>query len=97
LFKQNLTLTHHKRVLFEESLCAQTRFPDRQNLWIFRTAECLHGTDAAFGLARNTNERAEVDECRVVNRGVGFWNKPGCMLPKGLPAPMRIDRFAEIE
>src|SRR5213594_3826887 len=97
LFKKNLALPHHKRVLFDESLCAGTRFSDRQSLWIFRTAECLHGTNAASRLARNTNKRAEVDECRVVNRGVGFWNKYRCILPKGLPASIRIDRFAEIE
>jgi hypothetical protein len=97
LFKQNLALTHHKRVLFDESLCALRRFPDGQNLRIFRATEFLDGTNAASRLARHTNKRAEIDECRVVNRGVGFWNESGCMLPKGLPAPIRIDRFGEIE
>src|SRR6266516_4200215 len=97
MFEQNLALTSHERVLFVESLCVRTRFPDRKSLRIFRTTEFLHGTHAAFRLARNANKRAEIDECRVVNRRVGFWNKHRCILPKRLLAGFRIDGFAKIE
>src|SRR5437667_9214638 len=97
LFEQNLALTNYKCVLFDEPLCVQSGFPDRDYFRIFREAESFYGANAAFRLSGKTDKRAKIDECRVVNAGVGFWNERGRILPKRFPARAGIDRFAKIE
>src|SRR5207245_910100 len=75
LFEQNLALTNYKCVLFDEPLCVQSGFPDRDYFRIFRAAESFYRANAAFRLSGKADKRAKIDECRVVNAGVGFWNE----------------------
>lgn len=97
LFEQDLSLTNHKSVFFDESRCTRARFADRQRFRTFCTAELFHRANATFGLSGNANKRAEIDECGVVNPGIGFRNKTRCVFPERCPARRRFDRSAKIE
>ena len=97
LFEQDLTPTNHKCMLFDQSHCTRARFPDRQRFRIFCAAEFLHGANATFGLSGNTDKRAEIDECGVVNPGVGFWKKHRRIVPEHFSASDGIDGFAKIQ
>ena len=90
-------MTNHKYMLFDESRWTQARFPDRQRFRIFCPAKFLHGANATFGLSGKTNKCAEIGECGIVNPGVGFWKKRGCILPKRFSASDRVDGFPKIK
>ncbi len=90
-------MTNHKRVLFGESLCAPTRFPDRQNFWIYCSAKPFNWTHFASRPARETNDRAKIGERRVVNTRAALWNKRRRVLPEPLPAGGVIDRTTKVK
>ena len=84
-------------MIFPQSANAQPRSSDGQSFGIFRGAEFLRGANAAFGLARNANERAEIRQCGVVHSHIRFWDEHRCIVPERCPACIRIDRHATIE
>src|SRR6202035_6014416 len=97
MFEQNLSLTNHKCVFFDESRCTRARFSDRQRCRTFCEAEFSYRANATFRLSRNKNKCAEIDECGVVYAGVGFRNKTRCIFPERCPACRGFDRSAKIE
>ena len=97
MFELDLALTNHKCMLFDESRWTQARSPDRQRFRMFCAAEFFYWANATFGLSRNTNKRAEIDERGIVNPGVGFWKKRRRILPKRFSARDRVDGFPKIE
>ena len=97
LFEQNLSLTNHKYVFFDEPRCTRGRFPDRQRFRTFCEAEFSYRTNAALRLSRNANKCAEIDQCGVVDPAVGFRKKTRCTFPEQFPVRCRFDQSAKID
>ena len=58
---------------------------------IFCAAKRFNRAHIAFRLPGYANERAKIEKCGVESRGIGFWEKARCMLPKRSPARVGID------
>lgn len=63
LLKQNLVFLKNEGVIFDEFFCPGSASFGRQRFRLDGAAEFFYRTNAAFRLSRQTNERAEIDEC----------------------------------
>jgi hypothetical protein len=91
LLEQNPAAPNDQCVHFDESLRFGSRFPYRDCSRILCAAKRFHRAHIAFRLPRYANERAKIEECGVENRGIGFWKKARCILPKRSAAQVGID------
>ncbi len=66
-------------------------FPYGECSRIFCAAKRFNRAHIAFRLPGYANERAKIEKCGVESRGIGFWEKTRCMLPKRSPAQVGID------
>src|SRR5438552_13517799 len=69
LLEQNSIATKSEGARFDKFFWRPRDFFDRESLRIVRAAEFFHGTNYAHGLAWKTDERAEIEERRVINAG----------------------------
>ena len=76
---------------FDESFRFGSRFLYGERSRIFCAAKRFNRAHIAFRLPGYANERAKIEECGVESRGIGFWEKTRCMLPKCSPARVGID------
>jgi len=90
-------LLNDKGVGLDEVSCLGTSFLDRESFRICGATEFFDRTNFTFRLARKTNERAKIGQCRIVNPGGTFRNKHECVLPKRFPTSGAIDGPPEIE
>jgi hypothetical protein len=82
---------------FDESFRFRSRIPYWECGRFFCATKRFDRAYIAFRLPGYANERAKIEKCGVEGRGVGFWEKTRCMLPKRFPGCVGIDRFAKIE
>jgi hypothetical protein len=76
---------------FDESFRFGSRIPYGERSRIFCAAKRVNRAHIAFRLPGYANERAKIEKRRVESRGIGFWEKARCMLPKRSPAEVGID------
>jgi hypothetical protein len=97
LFEQNPAAPNDQCVHFDELLRFGSQISYGECSWIFCAAKRFNRAQIAFRLPGYANKRAKIEKCGVESRGIGFWDKTRCMLPKRFSARVGIDRLAQIE
>ena len=97
LLKQDRLLPGNERVMLRHPQCRRPRFSYWKGLRIFCATAFFDWTNPALWLAGRTNQRAEIDQGRIVNPGARFWDQRASALPKLFPASGSIDRAVKIK
>jgi hypothetical protein len=97
LFEENSTLPDDQCVLFDQSFGLRSGTFDRKRHRISCAAEYFDRASVTFWLPHDTNQRAEIEQCGVEGRGLGFWKNTRGVSPKGSASGRGIDGFPKIK
>lgn len=97
LFEKDAILLNREGVSFGELLERKPRLFARKNFRIGRPAKTFHGTNSACRFARQTDERAKIDQGGIETGGVAFGNEMRRVIPKFFAASAEIDFLGNIE
>ena len=84
-------------MFFDKLFYGRTQPFDWQQSRILRLAEFSDRTNSAFRIARETNERAEIEKRGIIRGRMFFGNERGRTIPKYSLAGARIDWNSQIE